>query len=128
MAEFNEISFLDLRKKEVVNSADGKRLGRIIDIVISLERHIVQGIIVPFGHFNFFNKQQNIFIPFTCINKIGEDVILVDITYDADGNMICRNNIVEEEIKEEIREDLHANCDKCCEKCMQFDCENRWKV
>lgn len=127
MIDCNEVSFLELRKKEVVNSADGKRLGRIIDMVISVQPPAVQGIVVPFGHFNIFNKQQNIFIPFMCINKIGEDIILVDITYDADGNMVCRAGS-EFEHEEECSESPAVHCDRCCEKCMLFDCENRWKV
>ena len=47
-----EISFCDLKKKEVINIADGKRLGRTIDVVFAVPSGRVCGIVVP-GDNNF---------------------------------------------------------------------------
>ena len=134
MSDVCETSFCELRKKEVVNSSDGKRLGRIIDLIISLEPNCVQGIVVPYGKFNLFSKQQSVFIPFSCINKIGADVILVDIISDADGNLLCKTKSdencdceCEHGHHEPHKPDKLPDCDRRCEKCMMYDCEHRWK-
>ena len=42
-----EISFTDLKQKEVVNIFDGKKLGRIIDILFENSTGTVKGVIVP---------------------------------------------------------------------------------
>jgi sporulation protein YlmC with PRC-barrel domain len=47
-----ELSFCELRTKQVVNVVDGKALGRIIDIVFSREGSRVIGFVVP-GDRNF---------------------------------------------------------------------------
>ena len=76
-----EITFCDLRAKEVVNICDGKRLGNIIDIVFDSCCARITGIVVP-GERNFFCFFKNcvdIFIPFNKIRKIGRDVILVEL-------------------------------------------------
>jgi len=74
-----EISFCELRQKEVINVCDGKRLGRIIDMVISLTSSKVLGIVVP-GNRRIFNTREDIFIPWRNIQKIGSDVLLVNLT------------------------------------------------
>ena len=74
-----EITFCDLRAKEVINICDGKRLGNIIDIVFDSCCARITGIVVP-GERNFFCFFKNcvdIFIPFNIFRKIGRDVILV---------------------------------------------------
>ena len=52
-----EITFCDLRAKEVVNICDGKRMGNIIDIVFDSCSFRVTGIVVPSekSFFNFLN-------------------------------------------------------------------------
>ncbi len=76
----NEISFCELRKKEVVNAADGSRLGHIVDMIISVETKRALGIVAPGHKSGFFSKEQNLFIPLGCIVKIGEDVILINMS------------------------------------------------
>lgn len=76
----NEISFCELRKKEVVNAADGSRLGHIVDMIISVESKRALGIVAPGRKSGFFSKEQNFFIPLGCIVKIGEDVILINMS------------------------------------------------
>jgi len=81
---FGTTSFLELRQKEVVNVLDGRKLGRMTDLVFCAgDRGEVRGIIVPFGKRGFFTRAQDIFIPWHCIRKIGEDVILVELIIDC---------------------------------------------
>lgn len=74
-----EISFCELRKKEVVNAADGSRLGHIVDLIISVETKTALGIVAPGKKTGFFSKEHNIFIPLSSIVKIGEDIILINL-------------------------------------------------
>lgn len=75
-----EISLCELRNKEVVNVADGKRLGRIFDMVFTINGGI-QGIVVPGDRtlFKPFGGADSVFIPWNSICKIGDDVILVEL-------------------------------------------------
>ena len=79
----SEISFCELRKKEVVNAADGSKLGHIVDMIISVESKAALGIVAPAKKSGLFSKEQNIFIPLGCIVKIGADVILIDMGEDG---------------------------------------------
>lgn len=76
-----ESSFLELRCKEVVNIVDGRRLGHIIDLVFDLATACILGIVVPGekSGWNVFKNNSQLFIPFPCIVKIGEDAILVQL-------------------------------------------------
>lgn len=80
MGDVGTLSYCELRAKEVVNVIDGRRLGRIIDIIFCGAEHgEVKGIVVPFSRRFFFSRAQEVFVPWNCIRKIGEDVILVDL-------------------------------------------------
>lgn len=76
-----ESSFLELRCKEVVNVIDGRKLGHIIDMAFDLCSGRVLGIVVPGEKtgWNIFKNSSQLFIPFGCIGKIGEDTILVEL-------------------------------------------------
>jgi len=76
-----EITFTELRNKEVINVLSGKSLGNICDMVIDLRKNCVIGFIVPGSKsfLNLFGSKQDLFIPFCNICKVGEDVILVEI-------------------------------------------------
>ena len=76
-----ETSFCELRGKEVINIIDGKRLGKIIDIVFDVNCNRVLGFVVPSQNksWNIFKSSEDIFIPVQDICKIGEDVILVKV-------------------------------------------------
>ncbi len=76
-----ESSFLELRCKEVVNVLDGRKLGHIVDIVFDLQCARVLGIVVPGekSGWNIFKGAGQLFIPFGCVVKIGEDTILVEL-------------------------------------------------
>ena len=71
-----EISYTYLRSKEVVNLVDGKRLGRVCDVVFRYPENVFLGIVVP-GNKGFSFKKGDVFIDVKCISCIGEDVILV---------------------------------------------------
>lgn len=71
-----EISFVDIREKEVINIYDGKKLGHIIDIIFDRQSGKVTGVVVP-GLKRFMRKTEDIFVPIENLKKIGEDVLLV---------------------------------------------------
>lgn len=72
-----ELNFSELRAKEVVNTQDGRKLGRVCDIVLCYPENRWLGIVVPGGKFSF--KKNELFIDLKNIVKIGEDVILVNV-------------------------------------------------
>lgn len=104
----NETTFLELRAKDVINVVDGKRLGRILDIVINLRNGRVMGLVLP-GNKNFlglFKSNGELFVPFRNICKIGNDVILVELYYnnvnkvsscELKNDSDCDENFVEEQ-------------------------------
>ncbi|MCL2062721.1 MAG: YlmC/YmxH family sporulation protein [Firmicutes bacterium] len=80
---FETLSYCEMRCKEVVNIIDGRRLGRIVDIIFcALGRGEIKGIVVPFSRRFFFSRAQEVFVPWHCIRKIGEDVILVELVIE----------------------------------------------
>ena len=76
-----ETTFTELRCKEVVNALTGKILGNICDVVMDLSCNRILGFVVPGSKifFNLFKPSQEIFIPFSHVRRIGEDIILVEI-------------------------------------------------
>ena len=72
-----ELSFSELRAKEVINTVDGRKLGKVCDIVLCYPENRWLGIVAPNGGFGF--KKNSVFIELRNIVKIGEDVILVNI-------------------------------------------------
>ncbi len=73
-----ELSFLELRAKEVVNTQDGRKLGKVCDVVLCYPENRWLGLVAP-GNRSFGLKKNSVFIDLRHIVKIGEDVILVDI-------------------------------------------------
>lgn len=140
----NDLSYCELRAKEVVNSADGKRMGRIVDMLFSREDGTISGIVVPLTRKGVFGKNQDVFIPWRCVQKIGEDVILVCLTVEADGRVTCKREPLpppkdchghdkreggkrgECGASDCSAQPDHPDCDCRCEKCMLFDCAYRW--
>ena len=80
-----ETSFLELRSKEIINVTNGKCLGNIIDIIFDCHTGEILGLVVPDCRhfFRLFKAADDIFIPYQCICKIGEDAILVEL-FDCD--------------------------------------------
>ena len=81
--------FSELRRKDVINICDGRRLGRPIDMVFN-EHAIVEAIVVPVpcGFVGMFSRERpGCVIPWNRIKRLGDDVILVDVdpeTLDCD--------------------------------------------
>lgn len=70
----------DVRTKEVINIANGERLGYIYDFEIDLENGVLIGIVmskVPKG-LGLFSKMDDIVIDWNDIVRIGRDTILVN--------------------------------------------------
>ena len=73
-----EISFSELRTKEVINTQDGRKLGKVSDILLCYPENRWVGLIVPNGRGGCFKKQE-LLIDLKNIVRIGEDVILVNV-------------------------------------------------
>lgn len=78
----------DLRQKDVINTRDGRSLGKVIDIEFCLCDGKVTAIVVPGGlhRASLFRishmlrgETEVVIIPWEMICKIGDDVILVDV-------------------------------------------------
>lgn len=72
----------DLSMREVINTTDGRRLGNIVDVELDLNTGKVLAIVVP-GQarvFGIFGRSDDYIIPWENIKKIGEDVILVELS------------------------------------------------
>lgn len=72
---------LDFKHKEVINIADGRRLGYVQDVTADLESGIITSIIVPGTNskLSIFAGGSDIVIPWKNIKCIGDDLILVEI-------------------------------------------------
>ena len=81
-----EISYTDLRAKEVVNLQNGARMGKIVDMIIDSNGKNVLGLVVP-GERKIFHPSEDIFIPWCNIAKIGSDVILVSLDVSSLTNI-----------------------------------------
>ena len=79
-----EISFSDLRLKEVINTQDGRRLGRVCDVILCYPENRWIGLVVPSGR--GFGKKQELFLELRNIVNIGEDVILVNVGFPCKAN------------------------------------------
>ncbi len=82
------MTLAELRQKDVINTRDGRSLGKVVDIEFCLCDGRITAIVVPgglrpfsvmrFGHM-LRGEQEVIVIPWEMICKIGDDVILVDV-------------------------------------------------
>ena len=74
------IKFTDLQCKEVLCIGSGQRLGFITDIQIDIPEGNVCAIVVPCPAklLGLPGRRDDYLIPWSCIQKIGPDIILVD--------------------------------------------------
>ncbi|MBQ2953471.1 MAG: YlmC/YmxH family sporulation protein [Clostridia bacterium] len=72
----------ELRQKEVINTRDGRSLGRVCDIVFCPCEGRVTAIVVP-GEFCLSallrGEKAGVVIPWERLCKVGDDVILADL-------------------------------------------------
>lgn len=114
MDESRDMTFSELKEKDVV-TVEGNNVGKPVDLVFSLQSQKVRGIVTPYGKRCLFFHSQELYIPYSRIKKIGDDVIIVDVAP-------CK--------RKEVSDKDHSydkRCDGQCDKCMLFDCPSRWK-
>lgn len=72
----------ELQKKDIINIKDGKKIGKIIDVYFDESSGYMIKFVIEKTHFvrNIFSNTDEIVIKFSQIKKMGEDVILIDIS------------------------------------------------
>ena len=90
-----DISLSELKEKEIINILDGKKLGRIIDVLFDIETGLIKGIVVP-GERKIFKKSEDIFISLEKLKKIGDDVVLVKLPVENRGFRGSQNTLQRE--------------------------------
>ena len=75
----------DLRHKDIINIADGRRLGFIRDVDIDVQAGQIKAVVTPAepAFFSFFARADDTVIPWSQIKRIGVDVILVELDQSA---------------------------------------------
>ncbi len=130
------MSYCELKRREVINGSDGRRMGHIVDLVFSVCDGQIKGIILPYGKRGVFGKSQDLFVPWQCVQKIGEDVILVEIRDLPSGSPTCVPSPRGDRTPDRPPpppppprgKGGNKSCDGKCEKCMLFDCTHRWEA
>ena len=86
----------EIRCKEVINVADGCRLGFAEDFEIDLQDGRLCALIIPgpCRFFGLFGREYDYVIPWCALRKIGGDIILVDIVPDKTRRSRSRKGIL----------------------------------
>ncbi len=77
-----ELTYNQLKKREVINITDGKSFGKIIDLTLAFPQGLIIGITVPGRKSGIISRifdRSKVYIPKSNIVKIGGDVILVNL-------------------------------------------------
>lgn len=71
----------DLRCKEVINVCDGARLGFVDDVIVEAGSGKLTAIVVPGPAkcLGLFGREEDYIIPWECIVKMGDDIILAEV-------------------------------------------------
>ncbi|MBQ8108802.1 MAG: YlmC/YmxH family sporulation protein [Clostridia bacterium] len=76
------MSFSEIKRKDVVNICDGRKLGKPIDLILN-DNAAAEALVVPGGSGGLlgFLKQdrEGCVIPWSRVRRIGDDVILVEV-------------------------------------------------
>ncbi len=108
-----ELTYSELAKKDVINIADGRCLGKINNLKIKFPQGVLVGIFVPArknkGFFWFLDKS-TLFIDVSKIIKIGGDVILVNISC---GDNCLPTTKVEKPKQNKCPPACPPNCNPC---------------
>lgn len=77
-----KISFDELCSKEVISCCDCSRLGYITDLCFDVDSSLIISVCIeqPGSLFNFF-KRKTITLPWECVKKIGDDLIIVEYIF-----------------------------------------------
>ncbi|MGN1401748.1 MAG: YlmC/YmxH family sporulation protein [Bacillus sp. (in: firmicutes)] len=86
----------DFQVKDIVNLADGKRLGNLHDLEVDINTGRVLSLIISgSGKWpSLFQREDEIIIPWSKIKKIGKDIIFVD-------NEVRPLRTIEDEVRQE---------------------------
>lgn len=73
--------FAELRCKEVICIADGRRLGFVSDVEVEIPQGNVCALIVPgpCRILGLFGRRDDYRIPWGCIRRVGPDIILAEV-------------------------------------------------
>jgi YlmC/YmxH family sporulation protein len=77
-----ECRIADMRCKEVINICDGFRLGFVDDVLFNIIDGRMLAFVVPgpAKFFGLFGREDDYIIPWERIVRIGDDIILVEIS------------------------------------------------
>lgn len=67
-----------IRSMEIIDIRNGCKLGFVQDLVIDIEKSKIVSIIIPGEGKSWFNKEDDIEIPWEKVVRAGMDVVLVD--------------------------------------------------
>ncbi len=72
--------FSELRRRDVISISTGNRLGRVCDALVDLRTGQITALIVPgpARYFGCFGREDDYILAWSCITRIGRDVILFD--------------------------------------------------
>lgn len=72
--------FSDFRYKEVINIRTGCRLGYVCDAEFQSPEGRITALVVPgkARYFGLLGREDDYILPWECITRIGEDIILVE--------------------------------------------------
>ncbi len=72
--------FSEFRYKEVINVRTGSRLGYVCDAQFQSPEGRITALIVPgkAKYLGFLGREDDYVLPWECISRIGEDIILVE--------------------------------------------------
>ena len=72
----------ELQRKDIINIKDGKKIGKIVDVEYEKKSGYMIHFVIEKTHFvrNLLFSTEELNIKFTQIKKLGEDVILIDIS------------------------------------------------
>lgn len=75
-----ETRIAQLRYKEVISVTDGSRFGYVGDMEVDLDSGQVRALVVPGRRrlFGLLGREEDRYIPWGCVRRFGEDIILVD--------------------------------------------------
>lgn len=76
------MSYSELRRKDVVNICDGRKMGKPIDLILN-DSACATALVVP-GRFGgllgmFRQDREGIVIDWSRVRRVGDDVILVEV-------------------------------------------------
>lgn len=76
------MSFSELKRKDVINIRDGRKLGRPIDLILN-DNACVEALVVPGGSGGllglFRQDREGCVISWSRVRRVGDDVILVEV-------------------------------------------------